>query len=373
MANRDRFGIDIINLSLGHPIYEPAATDPLVQAVERASRAGIIVVAAAGNLGKNPETGLPGYAGITSPGNAPSAITVGAVRTHDTVSAQRRSHPRLQLRRPDVVRRAGQAGPRRARAQHRRARREARARCIENYPQLQAADADYMRLSGTSMATAVTLRRRGADARSARRGAPVCAGADAERGQGDAAVHRVRTSATTTGIDYDPLRQGAGALNGKGAIELARPIDTSGAGGTFWLTPTPSPWTTIGGEPLVVEPGRSSGATAIIWGNTDRHQSDGVGGRASSGATRSRRWGRRHHLGQQHRLDRLRSRGRAAHLGQRRHRRDERRGRSSGGTAEPPRLPQCGRAWKTARESLTQSEVGRAPERWRGILQRRRC
>ena len=27
-------GIDIINLSLGHPIYEPAATDPLVQAVE---------------------------------------------------------------------------------------------------------------------------------------------------------------------------------------------------------------------------------------------------------------------------------------------------------------------------------------------------
>jgi serine protease AprX len=27
-ANKARFGIDIINLSLGHPIYEPAATDP---------------------------------------------------------------------------------------------------------------------------------------------------------------------------------------------------------------------------------------------------------------------------------------------------------------------------------------------------------
>src|SRR6202008_584009 len=28
VANRAQYGIDIINLSLGHPIYEPAATDP---------------------------------------------------------------------------------------------------------------------------------------------------------------------------------------------------------------------------------------------------------------------------------------------------------------------------------------------------------
>src|SRR6185369_10742596 len=54
--------IDVINLSLGHPIYEAAATDPLVQAVERASAAGIVVVAAAGNYGKNPSTGAVGYA-----------------------------------------------------------------------------------------------------------------------------------------------------------------------------------------------------------------------------------------------------------------------------------------------------------------------
>ncbi len=62
VANRAALGIDIINLSLGHPIYEPASSDPLVQAVERASRAGIVVVAAAGNYGKNPTTGLPGTA-----------------------------------------------------------------------------------------------------------------------------------------------------------------------------------------------------------------------------------------------------------------------------------------------------------------------
>ena len=33
-AADNKLGIDIINLSLGHPIFEPAATDPLVRAVE---------------------------------------------------------------------------------------------------------------------------------------------------------------------------------------------------------------------------------------------------------------------------------------------------------------------------------------------------
>jgi len=56
VANRLTLGIDVINLSLGHPIYEPAATDPLVQAVEAASRAGIVVVTASGNAGINPRS-----------------------------------------------------------------------------------------------------------------------------------------------------------------------------------------------------------------------------------------------------------------------------------------------------------------------------
>jgi serine protease AprX len=85
-VNKALLGIDIINLSLGHPIYEPAATDPLVQALEQAVRAGIVVVVSAGNFGTNPQTGLTGYAGIMSPGNAPSAITVGAARAFGTVA-----------------------------------------------------------------------------------------------------------------------------------------------------------------------------------------------------------------------------------------------------------------------------------------------
>src|ERR1043166_9533079 len=77
--------IHTINLSLGHPIYESAATEPLVLEVERATSAGLIVVVAAGNIGRNPSTGAIGYAGITSPGNAPDAITVGAAKTFDTI------------------------------------------------------------------------------------------------------------------------------------------------------------------------------------------------------------------------------------------------------------------------------------------------
>ena len=111
IANKRRFGIDIINLSLGHPIFEPAATDPLVQAVEKASKAGIIVVTSAGNHGVD-EAGQIGFAGITSPGNAPSAITVGAAdhratvtREDDRIAAYSSNGPTWYdgLVKPDVV------------------------------------------------------------------------------------------------------------------------------------------------------------------------------------------------------------------------------------------------------------------------------
>ena len=45
----------------------------------------MVVVSAAGNLGKNAE-GLPQYGGINAPGNAPWVLTVGASSTNGTVS-----------------------------------------------------------------------------------------------------------------------------------------------------------------------------------------------------------------------------------------------------------------------------------------------
>lgn len=84
IANRQRYGIRVLNLSLGHPVAEPSSTDPLCRAVERAVKAGIVVVVSAGNYGQT-ATGAPILGGITSPGNSPAVITVGSVDTRGTV------------------------------------------------------------------------------------------------------------------------------------------------------------------------------------------------------------------------------------------------------------------------------------------------
>src|SRR5205814_314968 len=83
IENRERYHIRIINLSLGAPAIESYRTDPLCLAVRRAHDAGIVVVAAAGNHGKDKD-GKKIYGLIHSPGNDPSVITVGAANTLGT-------------------------------------------------------------------------------------------------------------------------------------------------------------------------------------------------------------------------------------------------------------------------------------------------
>jgi serine protease AprX len=83
VANRARYNIRVINLSLGHPVMEACATDPLCEAVNQAVQAGIVVVVSAGNAGKAPD-GRTILGGISSPGNSPYAITVGALNTSGT-------------------------------------------------------------------------------------------------------------------------------------------------------------------------------------------------------------------------------------------------------------------------------------------------
>ena len=55
IEHRNRYNIRIINLSLGAAVLQPFRDDPLCEAVERAARAGILVVAAAGNYGQTPD------------------------------------------------------------------------------------------------------------------------------------------------------------------------------------------------------------------------------------------------------------------------------------------------------------------------------
>src|SRR6266566_1587835 len=73
--------IRVMNLSLGRQVFESYTLDPLCQAVEAAWKKGIVVVAAAGNYGRDNSMGTEGYATITSPGNDPYVITVGAMKT----------------------------------------------------------------------------------------------------------------------------------------------------------------------------------------------------------------------------------------------------------------------------------------------------
>ncbi len=72
-------GMDVVNLSLGSNVAARFGDDVLVQGVERATAAGVLVVIASGNNGI-------GAATVSSPGTAPDAITVGA-QVNDRVFA----------------------------------------------------------------------------------------------------------------------------------------------------------------------------------------------------------------------------------------------------------------------------------------------
>lgn len=80
VANKDTYRIRVLNLSLSAYANTPYFVDPLNRAAEAAWAHGIVVVAAAGNIGPGTET-------ITVPGNDPYVITVGAVDGSGTAGA----------------------------------------------------------------------------------------------------------------------------------------------------------------------------------------------------------------------------------------------------------------------------------------------
>ncbi|MCM3871703.1 MAG: S8 family serine peptidase, partial [Pyrinomonadaceae bacterium] len=82
-TNRTTYNIRVVNLSLGLLALTSYEDDPVCLAARRLANAGVVVVAAAGNNGKN-SAGQKIYGQIHSPGNEPSVITVGAVNTFGT-------------------------------------------------------------------------------------------------------------------------------------------------------------------------------------------------------------------------------------------------------------------------------------------------
>ena len=148
--------IKVINLSLQDAGAQPYQDDPVCEAVERAIAAGMVVVVAAGNNGQSVD-GKRMFGGITSPGNHPDAITVGAVDTHgtpyrsdDTVAAYSSRGPtRFNLAlKPDMV----------APGSHIVSAEAQGSYLATTYSQRHVAGAGadgYLQLSGTSMATGV--------------------------------------------------------------------------------------------------------------------------------------------------------------------------------------------------------------------------
>lgn len=154
--HRKAYNIRVINLSLGAPVLQSYRDDPVCEAVERAVAAGIIVVAAAGNHGQTAD-GRRVYGGITSPGNDPSVITVGALDTHgtairsdDTVAKYSSRGPTLYdlVLKPDLVAPGSHVVSAEAQGSY----------LAGTYPHRHIAgsgDDAYIQLSGTSMAAGV--------------------------------------------------------------------------------------------------------------------------------------------------------------------------------------------------------------------------
>jgi serine protease AprX len=167
IALKNTYNIRVINLSLGRPVFESYTDDPLCQAVEAAWKAGIVVVVAAGNDGRNNSFGTDGYGTITSPGNDPYVITVGAMktlesygRTDDLVASYSSKGPTLidHIVKPDIVAPGNQVVSLLAKKNDTLAAQYPANNVVVNYygdPKNKNVSDAYFTLSGTSMAAPV--------------------------------------------------------------------------------------------------------------------------------------------------------------------------------------------------------------------------
>src|SRR5207237_5467944 len=259
VSNRDAFNIRVVNLSVAAGVYESYNTDPLTLAARRAVEAGIVVVTAAGNRGRAVD-GLDAYEGITAPGNAPWVLTVGASshmgttdRTDDAMAAfsSRGPTPIDYAAKPDIV--APGVGIE-SLSDPISALYATKTSFLLSGTVL-TAYLPYLSLSGTSMA------------------APVVSGTVALMLQANPTLtpNEVKAILQYTAQvypSYDPLTEGAGFLNAKGAVELSQALATS----SFGFQATPAEWSgrLIWGKQLVsggrLAADRNRWAAVVIWG-----------------------------------------------------------------------------------------------------------
>jgi serine protease AprX len=267
IANKNALGIRVINLSVGAGVYESYDTDPLAQAAKRAVDAGIVVVASAGNLGEDADH-LSQFGGITSPGNAPWVLTVGAsshqgtvARGDDVVAAFSSRGPTWLdfSAKPDVV--APGVGIESLTDPHSTLYAQLPDLLLDGF--LPSRFKPYMSLTGTSMAAPVVS-------------ATVALLLEANPSLTPNAVKAILQYSAQTRRGYSPLAQGAGFVNAKGALRLARffkypryglgqPVDTIAGQSIRWARHLIwGNYRVTGGVPL---PGSNAWAATVQWGD----------------------------------------------------------------------------------------------------------
>ena len=210
---RSTYNVRVINLSVASGVFESYWNDPLTLAAKRAAEAGIVVVAAAGNHGLD-ANGRQQWGGITSPGNAPWVLTVGAsshqgtVRRGDDIIANFSSHGPTWLdfaAKPDIV----APGVGIESLSDPRSELYGTFRSYLLNGTVSVGYKPYLSLSGTSMAT------------------PVVAGTvalmlEANPSLTPNAVKAILQFTAESHANENVLAQGAGFLNAKGAVRMAR-------------------------------------------------------------------------------------------------------------------------------------------------------
>jgi serine protease AprX len=230
IANKTAYNIRVVNLSVGAAVTESYKTDPLTLAAKRAVDAGVVVVTAAGNLGKN-RNGVTQYGGISAPGNAPWVLTVGASSHQGTVTRgddviggySSRGPTAVDFEaKPDVV----APGTGMVSLADPASKMYLTKAAFLLTGSLLRPFKPYLSLTGTSMAS------------------PVVAGTVALMLQANPSLtpNMVKAIIQYTAQEYGPydsLTQGAGFLNTRGAVQLARFYKTALVGHRFLM---PKAW-----------------------------------------------------------------------------------------------------------------------------------